>query len=444
MSQAVEFIYRDPVEANRGPESSLTGTLLVQDVYQGISTHVQRGEAKFIQIMEQLPKTQKHLLDAWGTSPLISRGTVHVRRLIGVVPIEEDGSAHFTVPALRNISLNVLDQEGKLLMRMGSDMHVMPGERQSCVGCHESRMSTVPGTQAYRSVLAGRRGPSVPDRPDWGTRGIVDYPKVVQPVLDKYCVTCHEGPTPEGGVDLTGDKTRFFSMSYDNLVERGLVNYHNVFGLDHDENTPKSLGSWVSKICPYVENDEHSGYDIPWEDRQRIYTWIDANVPYYGTYVYTRGETVGSRDAWGMGRDMKGAQWTLDILSTFRRRCMSCHERRMYNPSLYGGWATVSSRIWTDRGITAHAFPWRYQMSALIGPELRINLTHPSHSLMLTAPLTQEVGGLGICRKEGSTPHVFASKDDKDYQTILAAINEGNKALYARPRVDMSNETARE
>jgi len=152
----------------------------------------------------------------------------------------------------------------------------------------------------------------------------------------------------------------FFNMSYDNLVERDLVNYHNVFGLDHDENTPKALGSLISRICDYIDTDEHSGHTIPLEDRQRVYTWIDANVPYYATYVYSRGETVGSRDAWRMGANMKGAKWTGQVRETFQRRCMSCHERRVYNPSLYGGPATVSSKIWTYRGITAHGFPWRW------------------------------------------------------------------------------------
>ena len=432
-----EFVYRDPVEANRGPETTHTGTLLVHDVYQGLLSHVERGEAKYIQIMEQLPKTQEHLLDAWGTSPLISRGTVHVRRLIGTVPIESDGSAHFTVPALRNISLNVLSAEGKLLMRMGSDMHVMPGERQSCIGCHENRGRAIAPADWSASSLAARREPSTPKRPDWGTRGIVDYVKVVQPVWDKYCIECHDGETPDGSVDLTGDKTRFFNMSYDNIVERDLVNYHNVFGLDHDENAPKTIGSLISKICDYIDTDQHSGHTIPLEDRQRVYTWIDANVPYYATYVYSRGETVGSRDAWGMGANMKGAKWTAQVRETFQRRCMSCHERQVYNPSLYGGPATVSSKIWTYRGITAHAFPWRWPTTAMIGPELRINLTNPSHSLMLTAPLAKEAGGLGMCRDKDGRPYIFADRNDPDYKTILAAIREGKAALYARPRVDM-------
>ncbi len=433
-----EFVYRDPVEANRHPDTSLTGTLLIHDVYQGLLSHVARGEAKSIQIMEQLPKTQEHLIDAWGTSPLVSRGTVHVRRLIGTVPIESDGSAHFMVPALRNISLNVLNDEGKLLMRMGSDMHVMPGERQSCIGCHENRQNAVTPLAPAVVSIAAKRTASLPTRPDWNTRGIVDYQKVVQPILDRYCVECHEGPTPEGAVDLSGDRTRFFCASYDNLIERELVNYHNVFGLDHDETTPKSVGSYVSRLSKYLDTAEHSGHEISPVDRRTIHTWIDANVPYYGTYVYTRPATSGSRDGWGLGRGMQGAGWPHEILATFQKRCMACHKREVYNQSLYGGRATVSSKIWTNRGITAHGFPARTPMSALIGPELRINLTRPANSLMLNAPLSRDAGGLGLCRDEAGKPFIIADRNDPAYQTILQAIEKGSAALYAAPRVDMA------
>ena len=97
----------------------------------------------------------------------------------------------------------------------------MPGEHRGCIGCHENR--ELPWAPRYPnpSPLAMRHDPSIPERLNWGTDGIIDFPRVVQPVLDKYCVKCHSGSTPQGAVDLTGDKTRFFSESYDNLIERG-------------------------------------------------------------------------------------------------------------------------------------------------------------------------------------------------------------------------------
>ena len=102
----VAWEYRDPEEMNADPDD-LWGTLLVQDVYRGVSEHIRRGEAKFIQVIEQVQKSRCMAGgEAWGHTPIIGRGTTHVRRLIGLVPIEEDGSAYFTVPALRSVSFN--------------------------------------------------------------------------------------------------------------------------------------------------------------------------------------------------------------------------------------------------------------------------------------------------------------------------------------------------
>ena len=417
----------DPVARSRTPPDVPMGTLMVQDVYRGISRRVKRGEAATIQIMEQLRKTTRHLQDAWGTSPLMGRGTVHVRRVIGTVPIEEDGSAAFRVPALRNISLNLLDKDGKILMRMGSDMHVMPGERRGCVGCHEVREGDTTPIASPRIAMS--KAPAQPVPPPWGNDGILDYRKLIQPIWDKYCIKCHSGPNPKGMVDMSGDRTRYFCMSYDNLVEREIVDYHNVFALGHDENTPKSLGSYVSRISEFIDTGKHSGKRLSADEKRLIYTWIDANVPYYSTYQFSRPETRGSRDAWAFSKKM---------FTTFDRNCMGCHERRVYASALYGGWLRVSSNVWRSRGYSAHAITWRWKETPHIGPELRINLTNPSHSPLLQAPLAKDAGGWGLCRKKGTQTPVFADKQDPDYRTMLMEIAVARHKLIDRPRVDIS------
>jgi hypothetical protein len=417
----------DPTARSLTPPAVPTGTLMVQDVYRGISKHVKRGEAASIQVMEQLRKTTRHLQDAWGTSPLMGRGTVHVRRVIGTVPIEQDGSASFQVPALRNISLNLLDKDGKLLMRMGSDMHVMPGEKRGCVGCHEVREGD--STPINSPSIAMSKAPARPTPPAWENDGILDYQKLIQPIWDKYCIDCHSGPTPEGMVDMTGDRTRYFCMSYDNLIEREIVDYHNVFALGHDENTPKSLGSYVSRISEFIDTREHSGKLLTADEKQLVYTWIDANVPYYSTYQFTRPETRGSRDAWAFSEEM---------FRVFDRNCMECHERKVYASALYGGWLRVSSDVWRSRGYSAHGITWRWKETPHIGPELRVNLTNPSHSPLLQAPLAKDAGGWGLCRKQGTREPVFADKQEADYHAMLLQIAIARQKLIDRPRVDIS------
>jgi hypothetical protein len=431
-----EFVYRNPVEANRKPDDH-TGVFLLQDVYEGLGSHVKRGEVKALQIMEQVPKTHKHTGGyAWDISPTIGRGTLYVRRLIGTVPVESDGSAHFRAPAIRDISVDALDAEGKVIQRMGTTIQVMPNEIRSCVGCHED-----PGTSPKQSgrPLAEKRAPSIPQRPDWGTDGIVDFVRVVQPVLDKHCAKCHSGATPDGGIDLSGDKTRYFNMAYNNLVDRDLVHHIAVQNSDYEPPVPKTIGAYASPLCRYIES-KHHGPKLPLPDRKRIYTWIDSNVPYYGVYHYTDGSVRGARDRWYA--DKKNNWFQKSFVPVFRRRCYTCHAHKVDISQSWMGVRdkTVTSKAWSDRSLMAHGFAGWDPHIVLYGPANRINLTHPEWSLALTAPLSKKAGGLGLCKSKEDEPFIFKDKTDSDYQAMLEALQEGQRYLTAHPRMDMIEE----
>jgi hypothetical protein len=66
------------------------------------------------------------------------------------------------------------------------------------------------------------------------------------------------------------------------------------------------------------------------------------------------------------------------------------------------------------------------------------NLTRPDHSLLLLAPLDRTAGGYGLCRDQrGLAAQVFATKNDPDYQTLLAMIAAGKRYLDSIKRFDM-------
>jgi len=438
-----EFVYREPVEAHKNPDKQM-GTFLVQDVYLGMGDHVKRGEVKELAIIEQVPKFgDPRGAQIWGYSPTIGRGTMYVRRIIGTVPVEADGSAHFDAPAIRDISFNALDAEGRTIRRMGSTLHIMPGEKRSCVGCHESRMAPPPGRTA--SILAAKRAPSRPEYPSWTDKGIIDFTKVVQPVLDKHCVKCHSGATPDAALDLSGDKTHSHSMAYDMLLDRGLAHYIPLAGTGHEQGTAKGRGAMVSGIRKWIEN-KHGGKVMPLDDRKRIYMWIDANVPYYGTYEFTNTSVMGGRDRW-YATDRNG-WFRKDFLPVFNKRCMGCHTREVipqtynYNPRGKGT-ITVSSKVWNDIALNSFQLGHgRISMIGQIGPVHRINLTHPEWSQMLTAPLAKKGGGLQLCKGADGGP-VFKDTSDEDYQLMLKALQRGRDTLLADPRVDMPVELAK-
>ena len=177
----------------------------------------------------------------------------------------------------------------------------------------------------------------------------------------------------------------------------------------------------VEPLAPLHRDHGHYGPPLPPADRQRIYAWIDANVPYYGTYEHHPAwrPACGSRDGW----DMENPHgWLAPRLApVFQRRCVECHRRTVYGQAAYNSKRVeVTSRIWTDRGLTDD-MAFTSPLAFLIAPEFRINLSRPEHSLLLTAPLAKEAGGFGLCRMADESP-VFRGRTDPDYQALLAAI----------------------
>lgn len=421
------------------PDAPPLGTFLLADVYAGLERVIARGRVRSLRIMEQVRKTEDipvtpHVVEfgprAYDQSPLMSYGTYYAKRCWGEVPVEADGSAHFQAPALREIYFQACDEEGRELQRMTSAAQVMPGETVGCVGCHEPRNAapspaTVP--------LAARRAPSVPQPPEWAPDGIVDFVSAVQPVLDRHCVRCHAGERVEGGYDLSGDKTRLFNMAYDNLLGRSrsyrqhnldtgemlpeeaakgkpLVHFYWLLKTPTAVNQPLWAGSHASRLPDYL-TEAHCGAPVPLEDRRRIYLWIDADVPYYGTYATGRPRCGGKRDLCADPQTGAPAEWFAgEFMPVYARRCASCHG---------DFFATGLVTCWDGR--TA----W-------------LNFTRPEFSPALTAHLAKSAGGRGIDRTaDGQAIPMFLDTADPDYQRMLQALETGRRRALETPGPDM-------
>lgn len=378
-----------------------TGAFFVADVYQGMRG-VERGRVKAIRVMKVVPKPcNMRGQRAYDMDPLMSRATYYAKINCGTAPVDANGSAYFTAPAESEIYFQALDADGKELCRMGSITQIMPGETQSCIGCHESRF-TAPRT--LRSTAAALvTGPVDLTPPPWGA-GPVDFVRQVQPVFTKYCAGCHSGPNPAADLDLSDDKTRYFNMAYDGLIDRKLV--HSIWLLTAPARNflPLQTGSHVSELTKWIESG-HGGAAVDDESRRRVFTWIDSNTPYYGTYEHSRPGSPGSRDAFYSGGEF--APWFQTFRGVFDANCGACH-----------GPIGRATRDLTDS-------TW-------------INLTHPEWSRVLTAPLAKTAGGRERCKeKNGKQPARFQDRSNPVYQGMLAALREGKRSLEANPRADM-------
>jgi len=315
---------RPPVLAsarNAGLAKQGLARCVVADVYHGLEG-VERGEIKYIRIFEQAPRPwaarRRWSGDEYDQQHVCISKDTHLGLKVqyGIVPVEEDGSANFVVPALRNIAFQALDENHLAVQTERTYVNYMPGETRSCVGCHETPHELAP-IAGRDSIQALRRPPSRPGPQPGETSGgrPLHYITDVQPVLDKHCVRCHGAKDPKGKLDLRGDLTELWCISYESLVperrrrprgDRGLLG--PIIGENHPKTgnvhylPARSLGSHASVLVAMLAPgkvkladaraaqraaalaEKHKHLRLAPEELLRITNWVDTNAQYYGSW----------------------------------------------------------------------------------------------------------------------------------------------------------------
>lgn len=255
------------------------GTFVIQNVNEGLPESM-RGKARHLMITEAHERHNRVILDGMKCGV----GGWENKTVLGTVPIEEDGSASFKVPADKAVFFSVLDENYQALHTMRMTTDIKAGERMACIGCHEP-VNTAPKQNAM--TLAIRRAPSVIEPPPWGVR-MFSFTEHVQPVLNRNCISCHDGSKDKGkhpldlragdvnAYDLSGgDGPKGFRYrSYWNLqkyIERADM---------YEYMTPP--GSWGSRVSPLMKHlkDRHKNMQLPESDWRVLCAWIDCNLPY--------------------------------------------------------------------------------------------------------------------------------------------------------------------
>ena len=266
-------------------------TLFMQDVYRGM-TGIQRGRVKYVRVMEAVGTSWD---DGWRSgkqadgaglqaSAVSLKCDVNIKNIHGITPVCEDGSAFFSVPAEKNLFFQALDENFMELQRMKTFMNLMPGEKRSCIGCHERRQ-LAPALASGRPAALNR--PAMALRPQPGDTGprTVHYALDVRPILDKHCVRCHGSQDPKGGLALTGKLTTLYDVSYENLINRGLVaNLNDGYGASNlVPEPPLTFGSHQSRLVERIRKAPCKA-QLTRAEFIKMVTWVDANAPYFGTH----------------------------------------------------------------------------------------------------------------------------------------------------------------
>jgi hypothetical protein len=287
-----------------------TGTYYVHDVYQGPGlAGIPRGTARTLRVVALEFRaagvgSNRNRGPAGGalvSTPVAGDGgSWDVKRVLGTVPIEEDGSALFEVPARTPLYFQVLDARGYVVQTMRSWSTLQPGEVNSCLGCHEHKnqapVNDRPSYAMRRGVqkLAPERTPTVG----------FSFLREIQPILDRHCIRCHDdrsirqgrsaaagAATRDRAFSLLADRThdtqaqRFWSDSYRNLVREG--KNAPVAAVNIQEGPamlpPYHGGACKSRLMQVLERGHHD-VQLPREELERIACWIDLLIPYCGDY----------------------------------------------------------------------------------------------------------------------------------------------------------------
>jgi len=277
----------DPKLAKKG-----LAECFVQNVHYGMEG-IKQGEVKYIRVMEQVPRPWAcRIFWGGGHTEMVGGPSLSVKVMWGVVPVEKDGSAHFYVPSERNIYFQALDENYMELQRERTYVNYMPGEKRSCVGCHELHsdappvMTGMPVAMSKRAVMPG------PQPGDKTGRQVIHFPSYIQPILDKHCISCHTGEKSKGTFDLRGTSDGLYTVSWHSLHEKECV---PTYAENSDwEGTayapPKSIGSHRSRLFRALREKQHADLKLTKAEKVRLATWIDASGVFYGSYWGRRHE----------------------------------------------------------------------------------------------------------------------------------------------------------
>jgi len=265
-------------------------TIAVANVYDSDFSWPAGAKVSALRVIQVLPKST-----APPNQPRIGVAEqTNARAVLGVVPVEDDGSAFFLAPVGKEIYFQALDADGMAIQSMRSGTYVHPGERLACQGCHEPKHR--PPAAVPRTPLAFRRPPS-PISPEPDGSHPFSFVRLVQPVLDRHCVGCHR---EKKAVDLTGtiEGAHGWTRSYANLAAKYGFYFHVQNGSIHSgihggsRTTAGQFGARAAKLLGYLD-DRHYGVKMPPEDRRRITLWLDCNSEFFGAYENTQAQARG-------------------------------------------------------------------------------------------------------------------------------------------------------
>lgn len=319
---------RPPAIPSRVDDSQRTGLVHLQDIYYGAGlTGVRRGVIKRLRVVALeyraaavgMGQTNGPAGGVWNVrTPVAINGTWDVKRVLGEVPVDADGSACFEVPARTPVYFQALDERGFMVQSMRSWTVLQPGETVSCVGCHEGKNEAPRSSVMPSGRTVAMRLPPAETVPGFS------FIRQVQPILDRHCISCHHGRRyagPEDDVRPTVTSAKgepawslLSRVETESVTGRqwsdayvGLIRAHRSHTVRVGNTTvlmawPGEMVNWISpqsvpeQLPPYSAGAVRSGLiellqkgheavRLTEDEIRTLALWIDLGVPYCGDYA---------------------------------------------------------------------------------------------------------------------------------------------------------------
>lgn len=262
-----------------GKKDHKRATISIMNIYDSDFEWPEDTKIKWIRVLQLFPYPWH---SPWQDQPQVGPGSgISTRAVLGVVPVEEDGSAYFEAPVEKAIYFQALDENGMAVQSMRSATYVHPGEQMTCLGCHEKRQETTPNR---KMPMAIKRPPSklVPNLEDGSCP--LTYARLVQPLLKK-CNSCHKKngkPIP----DLKKYQFFYHGTGADNGIKPIYGGYRTIAG---------RFGAIQSGLAGKMLMKHHRE-SLTMAEINRITLWADANSnelgAYYDVHKQRAGEVV--------------------------------------------------------------------------------------------------------------------------------------------------------
>ena len=250
-------------------------TIGVMNVYDSDLPFPSDAKIKWLRVVQTAPKSNH----AMG-QPMIGYEPEATPRIpLGIVPVEEDGSAYFEAPVAKELIFQALDENYRAVQSMRSVAFVHPSEQMTCLGCHENVHRTVAARK--KPPLAFGRAPS-PLTPECGPVEPVSYFRQIKPIFDRRCIGCHReknrGPQDMSYEALKQGYTFWFSGA---MAWNMTTDYSGIHG--GSRTIPGRFGALNSRIGKALFDPSHFAL-VPAAERHQIIQWLDCNSLRLGSY----------------------------------------------------------------------------------------------------------------------------------------------------------------